>query len=798
MRVEMLGGVRVLLNGHEVGELASMRTSLALLVTLCLLGESDREAIIALLWPDSPPDRARHTLSQTLYKLRGNLGSDWIRRRGDRLILGADVQTDVQEFTACADGGDAEGALRRYGGPLLGAAPLGISNAFEVWVDTHRARLARVHKQLLRGYVEACVAQGRYDDAIHAATSAVTTDPTDDEAQHRLIEALAASGDTLAALAQFERYRAALEPDDLEPLEQTVELIENIRSRVAVPEVSLPAPPAAVPRPGPDSSALPAVPRRRGMRQALALTLIVVAAGAAVWWQATRPAALELPTTQLIRIHVDEFRDLTGGAAGVQGTLLADRVADRLATVGRFAVLGTTGLRLLRERGIPTGDTLTTVPDFVVAGSLERQDSTWSLSVRLVDPVTERVLDSTRETVHLNAGGVARDRIVDRATEFLRRSVGLHYGARAEAGGRGPPRARALAEQASAQLRMAERLSRAGRFPAAGAALEVADSLLILAEQLAPAWSRLPAARAELALSSATFRLSAAGFAGRDSARALVTRSVEHAARALTLDGDDVDALESRGLALYRLSVMVAPDSAERLRQRAEQDLGEAVRRDPARTGAYRVLSELYWRNAAFPDAFVMARRAWETDAFLVNAAPNAYRIGMAYFELGADDDARTWCEDGRARDPLHPQFRYCLLHLLAFTSVPATAADVGAAIAAADSATHPDQRPLMGARHRLLGAIALLRIGEHAQARTLFAEASRGNVTDPGRLWLDAAWFDRAGETDSAAARLRGFVAADPGGARPILQSRVFRALREGGAYPDLFASATTAAPSR
>ena len=46
-----------------------------------------RDRIVALLWPESSTERARHQLSDTLYILRGGLGADVVRAAGDELVL---------------------------------------------------------------------------------------------------------------------------------------------------------------------------------------------------------------------------------------------------------------------------------------------------------------------------------------------------------------------------------------------------------------------------------------------------------------------------------------------------------------------------------------------------------------------------------------------------------------------------------------------------------------------------------------------------------------------------------------
>ena len=74
IRVEALGGLRILVNGEESVPLAKQRLKSALLVYLAVERSCMREALIGTFWPEREPERARHVLSQTVYELRKQLG----------------------------------------------------------------------------------------------------------------------------------------------------------------------------------------------------------------------------------------------------------------------------------------------------------------------------------------------------------------------------------------------------------------------------------------------------------------------------------------------------------------------------------------------------------------------------------------------------------------------------------------------------------------------------------------------------------------------------------------------------
>jgi DNA-binding SARP family transcriptional activator len=90
------------------------------LALLSLRGRASREAICALLWPDSPPEAARSSLSSALSALRRDLGEEALvaDRHAVALAPGA-VSTDVAVFDRALKQEDWECAVESYRGHLL-------------------------------------------------------------------------------------------------------------------------------------------------------------------------------------------------------------------------------------------------------------------------------------------------------------------------------------------------------------------------------------------------------------------------------------------------------------------------------------------------------------------------------------------------------------------------------------------------------------------------------------------------------------------------------------------------------
>src|SRR4051812_4554775 len=89
-------------DGSPKGGSAAQKRLLALLAALASAGEPglSRDRILALLWADSDPERARHALTQTLYHARKALGCDdlFLINGGDISLNRARIRADVDDF----------------------------------------------------------------------------------------------------------------------------------------------------------------------------------------------------------------------------------------------------------------------------------------------------------------------------------------------------------------------------------------------------------------------------------------------------------------------------------------------------------------------------------------------------------------------------------------------------------------------------------------------------------------------------------------------------------------------------
>lgn len=229
LRLVTLGDLRVEREGVVVRELEPKRLLLAVLAYLVVEGRASRDRLLGLFWPERDPHRARHSLSQALYELRQHLGEAWVDVGSEHIRTTDAVCWDGDRFLLMAEEEGAGPALSVYGGPFLDDFYSG-ATGFEHWASGKRASLARQARRLYRAAVDKALASGDGGGALAFARRWVTTDPLDDEAQHRLIEILAARGERVEALRAYDTYRALLAEEKLWPLENTEALMERVRA----------------------------------------------------------------------------------------------------------------------------------------------------------------------------------------------------------------------------------------------------------------------------------------------------------------------------------------------------------------------------------------------------------------------------------------------------------------------------------------------------------------------------------------------------------------------------------------
>jgi DNA-binding SARP family transcriptional activator len=235
MTLRLLGPVDV--SGPAGVERLPARPQLLLLLAYIALaregGFVSRDRILGAFWPEQSDDRARSSLRSGLYSLRGTLGVDVIRRRGEDVAVDTDVfSCDAHEFTAALRDDALARALELYRGPLLdGLYPQ--TAVLQQWLDEERERYrvaAADAAWMLAERYESKAAD--LTSAARWARKAAKLARADERRIRRVISLLDRAGDAAGAIAVYEDFARYLARElDVQPSADTRDLVRALRER---------------------------------------------------------------------------------------------------------------------------------------------------------------------------------------------------------------------------------------------------------------------------------------------------------------------------------------------------------------------------------------------------------------------------------------------------------------------------------------------------------------------------------------------------------------------------------------
>ena len=210
-----------------------------------------RDSLLALFWPELDQEHARAALRRSLYFLRAELGSVVVTGRGDDEVGVPEeaLWCDATALERALDAGDAEAAVGLYRGPLLeGLYVAGAAAEYQDWLDRERTHLRGRAAVAARMLVDRMESEGRLADAARWCRRALELGP-DEASLRRLLSLLDRSGDRSSALRAYDEFARRMKQEfELDPSEETRELVEVIRHRVTLPSPSRIARPETDPR----------------------------------------------------------------------------------------------------------------------------------------------------------------------------------------------------------------------------------------------------------------------------------------------------------------------------------------------------------------------------------------------------------------------------------------------------------------------------------------------------------------------------------------------------------------------
>ncbi|MET8088226.1 BTAD domain-containing putative transcriptional regulator [Micromonospora sp. NPDC005237] len=234
LRVRVLGGAELTMDGRPLVELASAKAT-ALLFYLAVTGTAhSRSALAGLLWSDLPEPTARANLRLVLTKLRRVVPEQVaVSRQTIALADSRQVWVDVAEVSRVAaahqDDDELLEAVRLCRGDFLEGFGVPGAPLFDDWLTERRAAVRADMLALMDRAVQR--ARDRRDAAagIEVTRRLLQLERLHEEAHRALMWFLAVGGQRSAALAQYETCRYLLREElGIEPAADTLALRDEI------------------------------------------------------------------------------------------------------------------------------------------------------------------------------------------------------------------------------------------------------------------------------------------------------------------------------------------------------------------------------------------------------------------------------------------------------------------------------------------------------------------------------------------------------------------------------------------
>ena len=236
IEIRLLGQLSAQLDGRALDALLQQRKRFAFFVYLVLgadQGFHEREALLAMFWPELDESHARQALRKALHHLRSQLGNEAIISRGrHRIAINADiVSCDARMLRMHARFGRHTDVLDKYGGDLLPGFHVIGAPEFDAWLEHERTQLRHLAYDAALKLARHELTAGSLQSALFFARQAERIWPTSEEAAELIIELLHRTGRSAAAIEEYRAFAARIARDlDLRPGESILKLVRNIHN----------------------------------------------------------------------------------------------------------------------------------------------------------------------------------------------------------------------------------------------------------------------------------------------------------------------------------------------------------------------------------------------------------------------------------------------------------------------------------------------------------------------------------------------------------------------------------------
>ena len=466
-------------------------------------------------------------------------------------------------------------------------------------------------------------------------------------------------------------------------------------------------------------------------------------------------------------VAVRYFEDFSDGGLAYLADGLTEALIDGLRPVRALNVISRNGVAQFRDPEIQSDSVARALGVAnLVEGSVEQTGDELRITIRLVEGLGGADVD--RRTIRLPAQGflAVQDSVIQVAALALRERLGEEVELRARRTGTSVDEAWALVRRAVRLEREATALRAAGDVREGLGLLQQADDLLEQGAAADPDWVQAISERAMMHYRLARFTLDTRDVDGTD---AYIESGLRSANSALVLDSRDPTALEYRGRLLYLrwLLDLSDRDEQDRLFAAARADLEGATEVADNPASAYSALSHLRYQIADNSGVVLAARRAYEEDAYLQDAALILSRLFFGYYDTEQIDQAQQWCEEGARRFSEDVRFLRCRLWTMIHPSVDNASIERAWEVAAElEAKAGPEEQALDRSLDQMLVSGVIANAGQADSARAVMERARLTPDVDPDLeiLGYEAAVRSVTGDHQEAIALLGRYLTANPG----------------------------------
>lgn len=205
IRVRVLGTAAIELGTRRLTPKSDVMFALAVYTCIRAGERLARDAAAEMFWPDTPLERARHSLRQMIYRLR-RAGLP-IESDGDSMFVSAHlVDCDATrvlkpDWPDTSTPNDIESK-----GDFLESFDAGVSDTFRDWVDACRSRVAAQIRQAALRQISLARREGRWLELERWGQFVLRSDPLNEEATFARAESFALGGSKYLALAIIDQY----------------------------------------------------------------------------------------------------------------------------------------------------------------------------------------------------------------------------------------------------------------------------------------------------------------------------------------------------------------------------------------------------------------------------------------------------------------------------------------------------------------------------------------------------------------------------------------------------------------